>query len=123
MPETDIQRRAGSAAGRNRSVALGAMLWTVANATQADAGFDTQVAQTFDVLDASLREAGSSRARMLSVQVILADITDKARFDALWLSWIGADPQGWPQRACYGATLSGGLLVELIVVAAREATS
>jgi enamine deaminase RidA (YjgF/YER057c/UK114 family) len=120
VAETDIHRFAGSAAGRSRSVAFGTTHWTVANATQADADFDTQVAQTFAVLDASLKEAGTHRARLLSVQVILADMQDKARFDALWLQWIGGDPQGWPQRACYGAALAGGLRVELIVVAARE---
>lgn len=117
---TPIERWAGSATGRSRCVAFGELLWTVANATQPDADFETQVAQTLAMLDASLQEAGSSRARMLSVQVILAEIQYKAAFDTQWAQWIGPDPQAWPQRACFASELSGGLLVELIVVAARE---
>ncbi|HSV51789.1 MAG TPA: Rid family hydrolase [Burkholderiaceae bacterium] len=92
----------------------------MANATQPDADFDTQVVQTLAMLDAALQEAGANRTRMLSVQVILADIQHKAAFDAQWTPWIGPDPQAWPQRACFASALSGGLLVELIVVAARQ---
>ena len=43
----------------------------------------------------------------------------KDAFDARWREWLGPDPAGWPPRACYQAGLAGGLLIEMIVVAAR----
>lgn len=115
----NIERWAGGAVGRSRMSALGDLLWVVSNARDARAEFDAQVAETFALLDASLKEGGSSRERMLSVQVLLQDIETKDVFDARWRAWLGPDPAAWPQRACYQAGLSGGLLVEVIVVAAR----
>ena len=36
------------------------------------------------------------------------------------LAWISPDPATRPQRACLGADLMPGLLIEMIAVAARE---
>jgi len=38
-----------------------------------------------------------------------------------WVEWAGDDPQGWAQRACVGTKLAPGHLVEIVVIAAREA--
>ena len=117
---TEISRWAGTAAGRSRIVRHAGTIYTVANARQAGAPFDEQVAQSLAMLDAHLREAGSSRARILSIQALLADIGQRPAFDQHWVAWIGADPQAWPQRACYQAALAPGLAIELIVVAAAD---
>lgn len=114
-----IERWPASAAGRSRLVAFGDMVFAVANARDEHADLDTQISETFALLDAALAEGGSERTRMLSVHVLLSDMAHKSRFDARWAEWFGPDPQAWPQRACYAAALAGGLMVELVVQAAR----
>jgi len=117
-----IQRWPSSSPGRSRTVSDGERVWTVANATDAAAGFDTQARQSLAILESHLQAAGSARSHILSIQVLLADIGDRAAFDAVWQAWIGPDPAHWPQRACYQAGLAPGLLVELIAVAAAAST-
>ena len=96
-----IERWRGSAAGRSRMVAFGELVWAVSNANTPGAGCEAQAVETLQRLDQSLREAGSDRGRLLSVQVILADISMRDAFDALWQVWIGPDPRHWPQRAVH----------------------
>ena len=115
---SDIRRWASSSPGRSRVVAHGGTVWTVANAKDAAAPFDEQVRQVLAMLDAHLAEAGTARGRLLSVQVMLADMAQRPAFDRLWNEWIGADPSHWPQRAVLQAALAPGLLVELTAVAA-----
>jgi enamine deaminase RidA (YjgF/YER057c/UK114 family) len=115
----NIDRWKGSAAGRSRASAVGETLWLVANATNPTPDFRDQVTETLSILDATLRETNSSRARLLSVQVLLTDMANKAVFDEMWLAWIGSDPQGWPQRSCLQVGLAPGLLVEIVAVSAR----
>ena len=115
-----IERWRGSAAGRSRIVAFGELVWTVSNATTPGADFEAQAVETLQRLDQSLREAGSDRGRLLSAQVILADVSMRDAFDALWQVWIGPDPQHWPQRAVHGGALAPGLLLEVIATAARS---
>jgi len=56
------------------------VVWTVANAFDASAGFETQVTETFAMLEAHLIQAGSARTHLLSVQVILSDIENRGAF-------------------------------------------
>jgi enamine deaminase RidA (YjgF/YER057c/UK114 family) len=118
----DIERWPASAPGRSRTVAYGGLVWAVANATDPATApdFPSQVTQTLDALDAGLREAGTSRARLLSVQVVLTNLAMKTSFDELWQEWIGPDPAHWPQRACFEGKPAPGLLVEISAVAARD---
>lgn len=118
-----IERWRGSAAGRSRIVAFGNLVWTVANASTQGADFEAQAVETLQRLDQSLREAGSDRNRLLSVQVILADIAMREAFDAIWQAWIGPDPGHWPQRAVFGGSLAPGLMLEVIAMAARTVES
>ncbi len=117
---SDIRRWPSGAPGRSRSVRHGDTIYTVANARQASAHFEDQVAQSLAMLEAHLREAGSSRSRILSIQVLLTDIDRRTEFDRHWVVWIGDDPERWPQRAVYQAALAPGLMIELIAVAAAE---
>ena len=116
-----ISRWTSGAPGRSRSVRHGDTIYTVANARDAGATFADQVAQSLAMLETHLQEAGSSRQRILSLQVLLADIADRPEFERHWVDWIGADPEHWPQRAVYQAALAPGLAIELIVVAAFAA--
>jgi enamine deaminase RidA (YjgF/YER057c/UK114 family) len=115
---TSLVRWPGGAPGRSRTVRHGDTVYTVANARRPGAPFADQVMESLAMLDTHLAEAGSSRAGLLSLQVLLADIADRPEFDRHWLAWIGDDPSHWPQRACYQAALAPGLAIELIAVAA-----
>jgi enamine deaminase RidA (YjgF/YER057c/UK114 family) len=117
---TKIERWRGSAVGRSRMVAFGELVWAVSNACTPGADFEAQAVETLQRLDQALREAGSDRGRLLSVQVILVDISMRDAFDALWQAWLGPDPEHWPQRAVHGGALAPGLLLEVMATAARS---
>ena len=96
------------------------LVWTVATVNGSGADFGTEAAQCLALLERHLVETGSARSRILSIQVLLSDIADRAEFDRLWVEWIGPNPEHWPQRACFQAGLAPGLRVELVAVAARQ---
>ncbi|MEO6659944.1 MAG: Rid family hydrolase [Burkholderiaceae bacterium] len=118
-----IKRWSGSAKGRNRAVRYSDLVWTVANASDSRADFEGQAAQSLQMLEAHLSMTGSARTHLLSLQVLLTDISDLSAFDRLWQAWIGLNPEHWLQRACFQAALAPGLLIELIAVAAPASAS
>ncbi|MDH3699811.1 MAG: RidA family protein [Alphaproteobacteria bacterium] len=111
-----IDRWQGSAKGRNRAVRHNGIVYTVATAPGAD--IQAQTRATLDAIDKNLADAGSDKTRLISVQIFLADMTQKDGMDSVWNDWIGAEWQNWPQRACVGAPLAGDTLVEIVVTAA-----
>ncbi len=111
-----IERWRGNATGRNRAVRHGDLVYTVATGPGADIRAQTRAALA--AIEANLAEAGSDRTRLLSVQIFLADLSQKAAMDDVWNDWIGPDWRNWPQRACVGAPLAGDTLVEIVVTAA-----
>ena len=113
-----IERWRGSATGRNRAVRHGSVVYTVATAPGADIRAQTRAALA--AIDANLADAGSDKTRLLSVQIFLAEISQKAAMDEVWNDWIGANWKNWPQRACVGASLAGDTLVEIVVTAAAR---
>ncbi len=113
----NIERWPAGSPGRSRIVAAGPWIWTVATVSRPDDPFDEEVRRCLELLDRNLNEAGADRTRLVSLQVILADIADRTAFDVLWREWIGSDPAHWPQRACFQAGLAPGLRVELVAVA------
>jgi enamine deaminase RidA (YjgF/YER057c/UK114 family) len=78
-------------------------------------------AQTKAVLakiDALLAKAGSSKAKLLSTVIFLADMRHFAAMNEVWDAWV--DKGGQPARATVGAPLARpGILVEIMVVAAK----
>lgn len=71
-----------------------------------DTGLDAE-GQTADVLrqiDALLTEAGTSKARLLSVQVFLADMDDLSAMNRAWDRWV--DRANLPARATVQARLA-----------------
>ena len=111
-----IDRWQGSAKGRNRAVRHNGIVYTVATAAGAD--IQAQTRATLDAIDQNLADAGSDKSRLISVQIFLADMSQKAGMDSVWNDWVGPDWQNWPQRACVGAPLAGDTLVEIVVTAA-----
>jgi len=115
-----IERRPSNSDGRSLTVAFSDFVWTVATARDNTSAFEHQVGQSLDLLGRNLELADSARTHILSLQVLLTDIANRPEFDVLWQEWIGSDPRHWPQRACFGASLAPGLLIELVAVAARS---
>ncbi|GCE83858.1 RidA family protein [Komagataeibacter diospyri] len=63
--------------------------------------------QTADILrqiDALLAEAGTSSARLLSVQIFLSDMNDMAAMNRAWDAWLDRDAK--PARATVEARLA-----------------
>jgi len=69
-------------------------------------------------IDKLLAEQGSSKSKLLQVQVWLADMKDYDAMNAVWDAWV--DPNNTPGRATLAASMPhNGLLVEVIVIAAK----
>lgn len=75
-----------------------------------------QSRQALASIDATLKEAGSDKSRILSAIVYIADMAQKPEMNRAWDAW--ADRSHPPMRACIGATLEGDTLVEIVVTAA-----
>lgn len=77
-------------------------------------------AQTADVLaqiDATLAEAGSSKAKLLTANIWLTNIQDWSAMNEVWDAWI--DPDNKPTRATVESKLAGeNYRVEIQVTAA-----
>ena len=113
-----IERWRGSAKGRNRAVRHDGVVYTVATAPGTD--IRTQTRAALAAIDVNLADAGSDKTCLLSVQIFMADLSQKEKMDEVWNDWIGADWKNWPQRACVGAPLAGNTLVEIVVTAAAK---
>jgi enamine deaminase RidA (YjgF/YER057c/UK114 family) len=77
--------------------------------------------QTRDILasiDRLLGEAGSSKERLLSATIWLADIGTFAEMNSVWDAWVA--PGNTPARACVEAKLAAPqFTVEIGIIAAR----
>lgn len=85
-------------------------------ATDDQADFATQTQQVLSKIDALLKEAGSSREKMISANVWLPNISHFNDFNIIWDEWV---PEGYaPARACVESKLANpNLLVEVAVIA------
>lgn len=71
-------------------------------------------------IDRLLASQNSSKSRILSAQIWLADIADFAEMNAAWEAWV--DPANTPARATGEVKLAAPeFRVEIIVVAAQNA--
>ena len=64
-------------------------------------------------IDATLREAGTDKSRILTAIVYIADMQRKPEMNRAWDEW--ADRNSPPMRACLAVTLEGETLVEIVV--------
>ncbi|WP_346839373.1 Rid family hydrolase [Microbulbifer sp. SAOS-129_SWC] len=115
-----IERIAGIYKGRNKSSAYKDLVFSVATSPDTSVGTKEQTKQALEVISENLKELGSSKESILSAQVFIAKMDEKAEMDEAWCSWIGPNQENWPQRACLGVELEGAVLVEVTVVAVRS---
>lgn len=93
---------------------------TVYLAGQVGTGADaTEQAQSaLAEVDRLLAAAGSSKSKILSTTVYLANMGDYAAMNAVWDAWI--DPANPPARAtCEARLATPAYVVEFVVIAAR----
>ena len=82
-------------------------------------GLADQTRQVLAKIDKHLADARTSKSRLLSATVYLADVSKKEEMNAVWSNWI--DPGNPPVRAAVGAELSSPTtLVEIMVTAATD---
>jgi len=116
----DIVRFRGKAIGRNKAVRHAGIVYAVGTAEEAGPDIRAQTKALLGKIDQTLIEAGSDRSRLLRVQIFLENMADKPAMDEVWNAWIGDDWQLWPQRACVGAPLAEGALIEIVATAAAK---
>ncbi|RCW71199.1 RidA family protein [Pseudorhodoferax soli] len=88
----------------------------VADDPSADVKGQTQ--QILQRIDALLARCGSDKSRILSAQIWLTDIGNRAAMNEVWSAWV--DPKNLPVRACVESKLADPrLLVEIMVTAAK----
>jgi enamine deaminase RidA (YjgF/YER057c/UK114 family) len=88
----------------------------VADKHDADTGEQTR--EVLNKIDRLLEEAGSSKSKLLSATIYLAEIRNFAAMNEVWDAWV--DPDNTPARTTVQAKLARpSLQVEITVVAAR----
>lgn len=115
-----IERKRGIYTGRNKSSAYKDLVWTVATAKDTGKSLKEQAIETFEIIDNNLKELGSDKSKIVSAQVYITKMEDKNIMDSVWKTWVGDNPDNWPQRACLGVNLEGDVLIEVTVTAVRE---
>lgn len=75
-----------------------------------------QTAQVLSKIDTLLAGLGTSKSRILSATVYLADLGEKDEMNAAWMAWM--DPAHPPARAAVGVQLTPGTRVEIMCCAA-----
>ncbi|MBK8063969.1 MAG: RidA family protein [Betaproteobacteria bacterium] len=77
-----------------------------------------QTKQVVDEIDRLLAKAGSSKSKVLSATIWLADIRDRGAMNEIWSAWV--DPANLPARACIESKMADArCLVEIMVTAAK----
>lgn len=113
-----IVRLPGSVPTRCRAVIHNgiATLFAVAP-VQGPSTYD-QTKAALAVVDKTLAEAGSSKDRILTATVFIADMAQKDEMNRAWDEW--ADRDNAPMRICVAAGLTGACLVEMLFTAAAS---
>ena len=77
-----------------------------------------QTKQVLDEIDRLLAKCGSGKSKVLSAQIWVTDIRNRAPMNEVWTAWI--DKSNIPARACVEAKLADPrALVEIMVIAAK----
>jgi enamine deaminase RidA (YjgF/YER057c/UK114 family) len=77
-----------------------------------------QTKEVLDEIDRLLAKCGSSKSKVLSAQIWVTDIRNRAPMNEIWSAWV--DAKNLPARACVEAKLADPkALVEIMVVAAK----
>ena len=77
-----------------------------------------QTKQVLDDIDRLLAKCGSNKSKVLSAQIWVTDIRNRALMNEVWTGWV--DPKNLPARACVEAALADPrALVEIMVIAGK----
>ncbi len=112
-----IVRLPGPRPTRCRAVIHGDLVFAVAVAPKKGASMYEQTGMALADADATLTEAGTNKARILTAMVYIADMKQKEEMTRAGAGW--ADVAHPPMRACIGAVLAGASLVEIVITAAK----
>ncbi|BCH21991.1 RidA family protein [Mesorhizobium sp. L-8-3] len=81
------------------------------------AGIEAQTADVLAKIDALLAEAGTSKSKLVAVNIFLPQIGDFETMNRIYDAWV--DPERLPARACVEARLADpDLRIEITAVAA-----
>jgi len=81
------------------------------------AGIESQTRDVLAKIDQLLAEAGTSKSRLVAVNVFLPQIGDFEAMNSIYDAWV--DPERLPARACVEARLADpDLRIEITAVAA-----
>jgi len=111
-----MKRFPGAIEGRCSAVVSGGLVYAVATDPVCAEGIIEQTQNTLQDMDKILLKAGSGKIGLIQTTVYLSDISNKPEMDSVWREWIGPE-ENWPQRACVGAGLEDGYLIEVVVIA------
>lgn len=111
-----ITRIPGKVASRSRAVIHNGIVTTVATAPVKSASLLEQARGALAAIDQNLADAGTSKEKIITAMVYLADMSRKNELNQAWDEWV--DMAHPPQRACLGVALEGADLVEIVVTAA-----
>lgn len=112
--------RIGAGPRMSKAVVHGATVYTAGQVAEASKGGSVadQTREILALIDALLAEAGSTKARILSATIYLADISTFAEMNGVWDGWV--DKTNPPARATVEAKLvTPDYKVEIAVIAAR----
>ena len=104
MEITGIQRLAGEQRLSGAVVHAGTVYLAGQVADDVSLDAEGQAADILRQIDALLRQAGTSKEYLLSVQVFLADLADFDGLNRAWDAWL--DPRHKPARATVQARLA-----------------
>jgi enamine deaminase RidA (YjgF/YER057c/UK114 family) len=102
----------------SQAVAYGGMLHIAGQvADDRKAGIEGQTRDVLAKIEALLAEAGTSKSRLVSVNIFLPQIGDFETMNRVYDAWV--DPERVPARACVEARLANpDLRIEITAVAA-----
>ena len=87
-------------------------------AKNVDQDIKGQTKAVLDDIDRLLAKCGSSKSKVLSAQIWVTDIRNRAPMNEVWTAWV--DTKNLPARACVEAKLADPrALVEIMVIAAK----
>jgi enamine deaminase RidA (YjgF/YER057c/UK114 family) len=113
-----ITRFPGLTPTRSRAAIHNGLVFTVAvSPNPTPPGIYEQTQRTLRRIDESLAMAGTSKSRILTAIVYLADMARKDELNRAWDEWVDRDNP--PMRAVLGVELEPPHLVEIVVTAAQ----
>lgn len=102
----------------SQAVIHGDIVWLAGQVGEPGEDVVAQTRTALAEIDSLLAEAGSSKSKILSATIWLADIADFEAMNSVWDAWV--DPANPPARATGESRLAAPeYRVEIIVVAAR----